>query len=60
MDIPNASPSLYNEDLAPATVRNWGPFSIFNVWTDASVEARDGVITAVVPRHGVVLLRITP
>ncbi|MBN9073878.1 MAG: NCS1 family nucleobase:cation symporter-1 [Rhizobiales bacterium] len=33
MNIPNASPSLYNEDLAPATVRNWGPFSIFNVWT---------------------------
>lgn len=33
MEIPNASPSLYNEDLAPATVRNWGPFSIFNVWT---------------------------
>ena len=33
MDIPNASPSLYNEDLAPAAVRNWGPFSIFNVWT---------------------------
>ena len=28
-----ASPSLYNEDLAPAKVRNWGPFSIFNVWT---------------------------
>lgn len=22
-----------NEDLAPAKVRNWGPFSIFNVWT---------------------------
>ena len=33
MDIKNASPSLYNEDLAPAKVRNWGPFSIFNVWT---------------------------
>ena len=33
MDIPNASPQLYNEDLAPAEVRNWGPFSIFNVWT---------------------------
>lgn len=33
MAIPNASPGLYNEDLAPATVRNWGPFSIFNVWT---------------------------
>ena len=31
MDIENASPSLYNEDLAPAKVRNWGPFSIFNV-----------------------------
>jgi NCS1 family nucleobase:cation symporter-1 len=33
MTIQGASPSLYNEDLAPATVRNWGPFSIFNVWT---------------------------
>src|ERR1700759_2764382 len=33
MDIKTASPSLYNEDLAPAQVRNWGPFSIFNVWT---------------------------
>src|ERR1044071_7131602 len=31
--IPNASPSLYNEDLAPATERKWGAFSIFNVWT---------------------------
>ena len=33
MAIRNASPGLYNEDLAPATTRNWGPFSIFNVWT---------------------------
>ena len=33
MTISGASPSLYNEDLAPAKVRNWGPFSIFNVWT---------------------------
>lgn len=33
MKIQGASPDLYNEDLAPATVRNWGPFSIFNVWT---------------------------
>jgi len=33
MSIPAASPSLYNEDLAPAKVRNWGAFSIFNVWT---------------------------
>jgi NCS1 family nucleobase:cation symporter-1 len=31
--IEGASPDLYNEDLAPAKVRNWGPFSIFNVWT---------------------------
>ena len=31
--IPNASPRLYNEDLAPAATRNWGAFSIFNVWT---------------------------
>lgn len=33
MDIPNASPRLYNEDLAPAKERRWGAFSIFNVWT---------------------------
>jgi len=33
MRIPNASPALYNEDLAPATERKWGAFSIFNVWT---------------------------
>jgi nucleobase:cation symporter-1, NCS1 family len=33
MHIPNASPALYNEDLAPATERKWGVFSIFNVWT---------------------------
>ncbi len=33
MTIKGASPGLYNEDLAPAKVRNWGPFSIFNVWT---------------------------
>ena len=33
MDIQNASPSLYNEDLAPAKERHWGAFSIFNVWT---------------------------
>lgn len=33
MTIPNASPSLYNEDLAPATDKKWGAFSIFNVWT---------------------------
>src|SRR5436309_604266 len=24
---------LHNEDLAPATERRWGAFSIFNVWT---------------------------
>ena len=30
---PGASPQLYNEDLAPAKERNWGAFSIFNVWT---------------------------
>jgi NCS1 family nucleobase:cation symporter-1 len=33
MNIPNASPGLYNADLAPATERRWGAFSIFNVWT---------------------------
>ena len=33
MDIRPPSPNLYNEDLAPAKDRHWGPFSIFNVWT---------------------------
>ncbi|MEQ6437040.1 cytosine permease [Comamonas sp. w2-DMI] len=33
MEVRNPSPALYNEDLAPARQRNWGPFSIFNVWT---------------------------
>lgn len=31
--IAGASPSLWNEDLAPAAERRWGAFSIFNVWT---------------------------
>lgn len=33
LKIQNASPSLYNADLAPSEHRNWGAFSIFNVWT---------------------------
>jgi NCS1 family nucleobase:cation symporter-1 len=33
MDMRNASPALYNEDLAPTKDRRWGAFSIFNVWT---------------------------
>lgn len=33
MSVENPSPSLYNEDLAPAAERKWGAFSIFNVWT---------------------------
>ena len=33
MRVVNPSPSLYNEDLAPAQERRWGAFSIFNVWT---------------------------
>ena len=33
MNLRNASPGLYNEDLAPAKDRTWGAFSIFNVWT---------------------------
>ncbi len=33
MNIRNPSPALYNEDLAPARERNWGPFSIFTFWT---------------------------
>ncbi|WNZ09914.1 NCS1 family nucleobase:cation symporter-1 [Streptomyces sp. 11x1] len=30
---PGYSSRLYNADLAPATERKWGAFSIFNVWT---------------------------
>ena len=33
MQATHPSPSLHNEDLAPATERKWGAFSIFNVWT---------------------------
>jgi len=33
MQSTHPSPSLHNEDLAPATDRKWGAFSIFNVWT---------------------------
>jgi nucleobase:cation symporter-1, NCS1 family len=33
MKVTNPSPALYNADLAPATERKWGVFSIFNVWT---------------------------
>jgi hypothetical protein len=33
MAITGASPALYKEDLDPAKIRNWSPFSIFNVWT---------------------------
>ena len=33
MEVRDPSPNLYNEDLAPARQRNWGAFSIFNVWT---------------------------
>lgn len=33
MQLTNPSPSLHNEDLAPAIERKWGAFSIFNVWT---------------------------
>ncbi|NUZ08270.1 NCS1 family nucleobase:cation symporter-1 [Piscinibacter koreensis] len=33
MEVRNPSPDLYNEDLAPVKERNWGAFSIFNVWT---------------------------
>ena len=33
MQLINPSPSLHNEDLAPAANRNWGAYSIFNVWT---------------------------
>jgi len=33
---------------------------ILNVWTGEKIEAKDGKVTAVVPRHGVLLVRITP
>ena len=33
---------------------------IVNVWTGEKIEAKDGSLMAVVPRHGVVLLRVAP
>ncbi len=33
MKLVNPSPALHNADLAPSEQRNWGVFSIFNVWT---------------------------
>jgi len=33
MKLTNPSPALHNADLAPSDQRNWGAFSIFNVWT---------------------------
>jgi alpha-galactosidase len=33
--------------------------TITNVWTGETVEAKDGTLMASVPKHGVVLLRIT-
>ena len=29
---PGLSPRLYNEDLAPATHRKWGTYSLFAMW----------------------------
>jgi len=34
--------------------------TITNVWTGETIEAKDGALMASVPKHGVVLLRITP
>jgi alpha-galactosidase len=36
------------------------PKSITDVWTNQPVEAKDGVITAMIPRRGVLLMRIEP
>ena len=33
---------------------------ILNVWTGEKIDAKDGSVSAMVPRHGVLLLRITP
>ncbi len=30
--VPDRSPRLYNEDLAPAESRNWGTYSLFAMW----------------------------
>jgi alpha-galactosidase len=33
---------------------------IRNVWTGEKIEAKDGVVAATIPKHGVLLVRITP
>jgi NCS1 family nucleobase:cation symporter-1 len=32
IDVPGASPRLFNEDLAPARSRKWGFYSLFAMW----------------------------
>ncbi|HBX80693.1 MAG TPA: nitrate reductase [Propionibacteriaceae bacterium] len=32
IDVPGASPRLFNEDLAPARTRKWGFYSLFAMW----------------------------
>jgi cytosine/uracil/thiamine/allantoin permease len=58
MRAPNASPSLYNEDLAPAVERRWGTFSICGpllgaILADYYLIARGDVnVNALYQEHG--------
>jgi len=36
------------------------PHKILNVWTGETIKASKGILTTAVPRHGVVLYRISP
>jgi hypothetical protein len=36
------------------------PSEILDLWTGAKIEAKDGSVTAMVPVHGVLLLRFNP
>ena len=58
---------LFNRGIKPASVsvslKDLGvkaPHEIVNLWTGQKVEAKDGSVAAVVPVHGVVLLRFNP
>jgi alpha-galactosidase len=58
---------LFNRGVQPASMsvslKELGvkaPHKILDLWTGAEIEAKDGSVTAMVPVHGVLLLRFNP
>jgi alpha-galactosidase len=54
---------LTDSETISVTLKELGiknPHEVVNVWTGTKVEAKGGVLSGVVPGHGVLLLRVTP